>query len=92
MGPGLGCLGLGQMSDEVQKERTKLTATYWNGLAIVMTGGGVVALPIALANQPGHSWVFDYAAPLLIIGGILIHCLALWHLRGLRPKVNADAQ
>lgn len=74
--------------NETRRERIKLTATYWNGLAIVMTGGGVVALPLALIRQPQISWVFDYAAPMLIFGGVFLHWLALRRLRGLEdlPK------
>lgn len=73
---------------ETKRERTKLTATYWNGLSIVLTGAGVVVLPITLISQPQNVWVYDFAGPMLIVGGILLHLLARWHLRALEtlPK------
>jgi len=76
--------------DEVRWERTKLTANYWNGLATVATSAAIVALPIALLSQPRLGWIFNIMCPFLIVAGVLLHLIALRHLKARRPRTPAE--
>jgi len=73
---------------KVQDERTKLTATFMNGLGVAMVvAGGVaplVALSYGLPGAAGGSTVAFVGAGWML-GGFALHFVARWLLRGLSP-------
>ncbi len=80
--------------NEIRKEQIKLTAAYANGLAIVSTSAGIVALPISLLSQPKNMWLYDFLSPGMVAAGIAFHFMARWHLQYLArleepPTVDA---
>lgn len=71
----------------VRNERTELSATLMNGVSIAMVAAGAVAPLVALTyGIPGSVGGRTVALVGLgwLAGGICLHLVARWHLRGLR--------
>ncbi|WP_034996724.1 hypothetical protein [Beijerinckia mobilis] len=71
----------------IQNERTKLTATYLNGIAVAIFGVGVLAPAVTnFSNWDGSSHVVSFAiAGIALISSIAIHFVARKILKGLIP-------
>ena len=68
-------------------ERTKLTATFMNGVAITMVAAGSIAPLVAYSyGMPGSSTGAFVAlrGVAWLVGGIALHLFARWILRGIR--------
>ena len=71
----------------VHNERTKLTATYLNGLAIALFAVGGLA-PIfshAFGAEPRPLWTLAAAAAICLVGSAALHLWARRILKGLIP-------
>jgi O-antigen/teichoic acid export membrane protein len=79
-------LGINVMLPEYKREQIKLTSNYMNGLGVVTTGAGIVALPLAILNKPDLVWVFHIMSPFLVMLGFGFHFLARSFARGLIEK------
>ncbi|MFN3077642.1 MAG: amino acid transporter [Alphaproteobacteria bacterium] len=72
----------------VENERTKLTATFMNGIAIAMVAAGAIAPLVAFSyGLPGaaHGVTIALIGIGWISGGIALHLVARRHLKGLAP-------
>lgn len=73
---------------KVQDERTKLTATFLNGVSVAMVAAGGVA-PLVAVSYGLPSAVHGPAVAVIglgwIAGGGALHFIARWLLRGLTP-------
>lgn len=71
---------------KVQDERTKLTATFTNGIAVAMVAAGGIAPLVAFSyGLPGaaHGPTIALVGAGWIVGGFTLHFIARWLLRGM---------
>ena len=71
---------------KIQDERTKLTATFMNGIAVTMVAAGGIAPLVAFSyGLPGAAQGVTLAlvGAGWITGGLALHFFARWLLRGM---------
>jgi hypothetical protein len=71
---------------KVADERTKLSATFMNGVAIAMVAAGSIA-PLAALSYGLPNTAAGRTVALIgvgwLIGGLVLHFVARWSLRGI---------
>jgi sensor histidine kinase regulating citrate/malate metabolism len=72
------------MGKLVRNERTKLTATYFNGVAIAVFAVGALAPMINAANMQASLWpVVASSVVICLLGSAILHFVARRILKGL---------
>ncbi len=71
----------------IHNERTKLTATYLNGLAIALFAVGALSPLVAVLNAPGRAapWGTVALMTICILASAALHWMARTVLGRLRP-------